>query len=272
MEASLLLLLADLYQRQGRETELLALLQELEIGNYAEDLKLEAFYRHFKLDLKNGRQAAAREDCLSLLEKFPLSKYECDCRLFLARTAFAGGDFKAAAATLESMAPGGCPDPDLQRQVILLKARSYQQTGRLAEARKLYLTVAEMPQSTNQQTAIAFTGLGDIFLLEKKFDEAVFFYDKARQNPVKDLAAGAALKHAAALEAAGRIKAAQKSYIRITYLYPGQNHIVGDALLAVLRLARRGKDKSTANKIIEKLKAIKLDKVQLRKFEKMKTL
>ncbi|MCK5916550.1 MAG: tetratricopeptide repeat protein, partial [Deltaproteobacteria bacterium] len=265
----LMLLLVDLYQRQGREGELIALLKELEQGDYADDLKLEAFYRHFKFDLKNGSRVAAHKDCQRLLEHFPLSKYECDCRLYLSQAAFLENKFKAALTILEVLPEAGCPDPDLKREVILLKARIYQQLGSFSKARNLYLIVAESRQSSNAQTFLAFSGLGDIFVHEKEFDEALFFYDKAMRNPVKTLAAGAALKRAATLEAAGQVGLARKSYLRISYIYPEQDKVVGDALLNALRLARQEKDEETAKKMVEKLGSVKLDKAQRNEYEKL---
>ncbi|MCK5680106.1 tetratricopeptide repeat protein, partial [bacterium] len=179
----LMLLLTDLYQRQGREVDLITLLRELETGTYADDLKLEAFFRHFKLDLENGRREAAQWDCQRLLERFPLSKYECDCRLYLSREDFLARDFKTALETLEGGASFSCPDPDIKRKVTLLKARIYQQLGDYVQARKLYLEVAESGQGRDTLAFQAFAGLGDVFLHEKEYDEALFFYDKAMKNP-----------------------------------------------------------------------------------------
>ncbi len=268
----LMLLLTDLYQRQGREADLFALLHDIETGDYAADLQLEAFFRLFKLDLKKGRKEAARSDCQRLLQRFPQSKYECDCRLYLARYAFLKGSYKAALVKLDALSANGCPDPDLSQEVTLLKARICQQSGDDFKARKLYLEVAENGTGTDARAFIAFVGLGDIFVREKKFDEALFFYDKASRNPIKTEAAAAVLKSAVTLEAAGRISAARKLYLRISYLYPEQQHIVGEALLAALRLAKQEKDKATANKITEKLNALQLDKAQRREFEKLTAL
>ncbi len=265
----LMLLLVDLYQRQGREADLLQLFNKLETGNYADDLKLEAFYRHFMLDAKKDRREAARKDCRRLMARFPLSKYECDCRLYLARYDFSKGNYKTALTILETLPESGCPDPELKRQISLLRARSYQELSKFAKARKLYLLVAEDRRSSEAQTFLAFTGLGDIFVQEKEYDEALFFYDKARQNSVKSKAAAAALKHASTLEAAGRVAAARKSYLRIAYLYPDQQQTVGEALLAALRLAKQEKDTATVKKMAEKLKSIKLDKVQRLEFERI---
>ncbi len=268
----LMLLLADLYQRQGREADLLALLHDIETGDYAADLQLEAFFRLFKLDLKKDRKEAARRDCQRLLQRFPQSKYECDCRLYLARYAFLNGNYKAALAKLDALSANGCPDPDLSQEVILLKARICQQSGDYFKARKFYLEVVEKGPGNDVRAFTAFIGLGDIFVQEKKFDEALFFYDKATQNPIKVEAAAAVLKSAVTLEAAGRISAARKLYLRISYLYPEQQHIVGEALLAALRLAKQEKDKTTAKKVMEKLKALQLDKTQRREFEKLTAL
>ncbi len=267
----LMLLLTDLYQRQGREADLMALLQDIETGDYAADLQLEAFFRLFKLDLKKDRKEAARSDCQRLLKRFPQSKYECDCRLYLARYAFQQGDYKGALAKLE-MLRENCPDPDLNREVVLLKARICQQLGDFPKARKFYLEVLENGSDSDARAYLALVGLGDIFVREKKFDEALFFYKKATRNPIKSEAAAAAFKSAATLEAASRISAARKLYLRISYVYPEQRHIVGEALLAALRLAKSEKDKSTASKITEKLNSLKLDKDQRHEFEKLTTL
>jgi tetratricopeptide (TPR) repeat protein len=268
----LMLLLADLYQRQGREADLVKLFKKLETGDYADDLKLEAYYRHFTLDLRQGRREAAREDCQLLIARFPLSKYECDCRLYLAGYDFSKGRQSSALAILEELPDAGCPDPDLKRKVILLKAQIYQQQGKFDKSRKLYLVVAESRQSSEAQAFQAFIGIGDIFVREKEYDEALFFYDKAMHNPVKSLAASAALKHAATLESAGRIGEARKAYLRISYLYPEQEKTVAQALLAALRLAQQEKDSATAKKMVEKLNSLKLDPDQRREFEKIKAL
>jgi len=268
----LMLLLTDLYQRQEREADLIALLHDIETGDYAADLQLEAFFRLFKLDLKKGRKEAARIDCQRLLQRFPQSKYECDCRFYLARYAFLKGNHKAALIKLDALSANGCPDPDLSQEVIFLKARIYQQLGDFPNARKFYLEIAENGSGRDTRAFMAFVGLGDIFVREKKFDEALFFYDKAARNPVKAEAAAAVLKSATTLEAAGRISASRKLYLRISYLYPEQQHIVGEALLAALRLAKQEQDKTTAKKVTEKLKALQLDKSQRREFEKLTAL
>lgn len=268
----LMLLLVDLYQRQGREPDLIALLQEIETGDYAADLQLEAFFRLFKLDLKKGRKDVARSDCQRLLQRFPQSKYECDCRLYLAHYDFLKGNYKAALAKLNALSVNGCPDPDLGQEVILLKARICQQSGDYLNARKFYLEVVEKGSGSDARAFTAFVGLGDIFVHEKKFDEALFFYDKATRNPIKADAAAAHLKSAITLEASGRIGAARKLYLRISYIYPEQQHIVGEALLSALRLAIQEKDKTTAEKVTEKLNTLQLDKAQSRKFEKLTAL
>jgi len=268
----LMLLLVDLYQRQGREADLIKLFKKLETGDYADDLQLEAYYRYFTLELRKGRREDARKACQRLLKRFPLSKYECDCRLYLADYDFSAGRPKNALAVLVTMQGSGCPDPDLKRKVILLKAQIYQQLGELEKSRKHYLVVAEDRQSSETQTFQAFIGIGDIFVQKKEYDEALFFYDKAMQNPVKSLAATASLKHAATLESAGRIKDARNSYLRISYLYPEQNKIVGEALLAALRIAKQEKDAATAKKMIEKLNSIELNQDQRREFEKIMAL
>jgi tetratricopeptide (TPR) repeat protein len=179
---------------------------------------------------------------------------------------------KNALSILEALPDSGCPDPDLKRKVILLKAQIYQKLGKLKKSRELYLVVAESRQSSEAQTFQAFIGIGDIFVREKEYDEALFFYDKAMHNSVKSLAAAAALKHAGTLESAGRIGEARKDYLRISYLYPEQEKIVGQALLAALRLAKQEKDSATAKKITEKLNSLKLEPDQRRELEKIKAL
>ena len=263
----LMLLLADLYQRQGRPDELLALLRQLEDGDYAGDLKLEAHYRHFKLDADEGRQKEARDDCLRLLKRFPFSKYECDCRLFLAHYAFSGKDFSKALETLSGL-PEACPDPDLKREVTLLKAQIYQQQGDLLKARSHYLAVVDGKQNDSTRF-VAFLGLGDLFAQEKKFDEALFFYDKAVKNPLPEEAAVASLQRAAVLEKAGRINEARQAYLRLSYLFPQQKRVVVDALLSVVRLARKEKDEQTVEKMTEKLNSMALTKAQQQELKKI---
>ncbi len=263
----LMLLLADLYQRQGRQSDLLTLLKQLEDGNYAKDLKLEANYRHFKLNLDNGRQAEAREACLRLLERFPFSKYECDCRLYLAHYAFANKDFETALETLTGLLEA-CPDPDLKRQVILLKARIFQQQGDFPKARSHYLSVVDEKRSDNF-AFVAFAGLGALFAEQKEFSEALFFYDKAVKNPIPKEAASAALARAAVLEKSGRSREAQQAYLRLSYLFPQQEELVADALLAVVRLAQNEKDEKTVKKMTEKLNSITLTKAQQQDLKKL---
>ena len=263
----LMLLLADLYQRQGRQADLLALFKQLEDGEYARDLKLEAHYRHFKIDLNKGRRKEARDDCLRLLERFPFSKYECDCRLYLARYAFADNDYAAAFETLVGL-PEACPDPDLKREVTLLKARIYQQQGDFPKARSHYLSVIDGKRSDNS-AFVAFAGLGALFTEQKEFDEALFFYDKAVKNPLPVEAAAASLTRATVLEKAGRIGEARQSYLRLSYLFPQQEKLVADALLAVVRLAQKEKDEQTVKKMTEKLNSMALTEVQKNELKKL---
>jgi TolA-binding protein len=263
----LMLLLTDLYQRQERQADLQELLIQLEDGDYAKDLRLEATYRHFKLDLENGRQKEAREDCRRLLERFPFSKYECDCRLYLARSAFADNDFDTAYATLVGL-PEVCPDPDLKRQMTLLLAQIYQQQGDFSKARSQYLSVIDTRRS-DHVAFVAFAGLGALFAEQGEFDEALFFYDKAVKNPLTTEAAVAALARAVVLEMAGRIEAAQQAYLRLSYLYPEQKKLVAEALLAVVRLAHNKKDGQTVKKITEKLKTMTLTPTQQKELKKL---
>ncbi|MBN2809901.1 MAG: tetratricopeptide repeat protein [Deltaproteobacteria bacterium] len=263
----LLLLLADLYQRQGRQADLLSLFRQLEEGDYAGDLQLEAYYRHFKLDLDGGRQQMARDDCLALLQRFPASKYECDCRLFLARYAFAGKDFSAAETALAGM-PEACPDPDLRREVTLLKAQICQQLGDSGKARSYFLAVIEEQRRDNSDFA-ACSGLGALLAQRREFDEALFFYDKAVADPRPAEAAAASLQRAGVLERAGRRREALQAYLRLSYLFPGQEEPVVEALLAAVRLARNEKDGATVKKITEKLKTMKLSGAQEKEFKKL---
>jgi len=263
----LMLLLTDLYQRQGRQTDLLILLKQLEEGDYAQDLALEGLYRHFKLDLDKGRQKAARDDCRRLLERFPFSKYECDCRLFLARYAFAEKDFGVALAILSGL-PEVCPDPGLKRQVTLLMARIYHRQGDFARARSHYLAVIDEKHRDNS-VFVAFAGLGALFAEHKEFDEALFFYNKAVKNPLLREAATAALARATVLEKAGRISEALQSYLRLSYLFPQQEKLVGDALLAAVRLAQKEKVEQTVKKMTEKLNSMILTEVQKKELKKI---
>ena len=263
----LMLLLVDLYQRQGRQADLWTLLKQLEEGDYARDLKLEAFYRHFRLDAANGRTEEACEVCRRLLERFPFSKYECDCRLYVARSAFTQNEIEVALATLTGL-PDACPDPDLKRRVTLLKARIHHQQGDFSQARSHYLAVIDEKRSDNS-AFVAFAGLGALFAQQKEFDEALFFYDKAIKNPLPAEAADAALARAVVFEKAGRIKEAQQSYLRLSYLFPQQEKLVVDALLAVVRLAKQDKDKQTVKKMTEKLKTMSLTEVQQNELKKL---
>ena len=263
----LMLLLVDLYQRQERQVDLLALLKQLEEGDYARDLKLEALYRHFKIDLGKGRQKEALDDCRRLLKRFPFSKYECDCRLYLARCAFADNDFATALETLIGL-PEACRDRNLKRRVALLKAQIHQRLGDFSKSHSYYLTVIDEKCSDNS-AFIAFAGLGNLFAEQGKFDEALFFYDKAVENPLPAKAAAASLARAGVLEKAGRIKDAQKSYLRLSYLFPQQKKVVVDALLAAARLAKAEGNGPTARKIIEKLKSLTLTELQERKLKKL---
>ena len=250
----LMLLLVDLYQRQERPADLLALLKQLEEGDYARDLKLEAFYRHFKFDLGKGRQKEALDDCRRLLKRFPFSKYECDCRLYLSRCAFADNDLTTALETLTGL-PEACRDRDLKRRVALLKAQIHHQLGDFSKAHSNYLAVIDERHIDNS-AFIAFAGLGNLFAGRGKFDEAILFYDKAVKNPLPAKAALATLAQAGVLEKAGRIREAQKSYLRLSYLFPQQKKLVVDALLAAARLAKAKGDESTVRKIVEKLKSM----------------
>jgi len=259
--------LADLYQRQGRQVDLLTLLKQLEDGGYARDLMLEANYRHFKVDLDGGRQKEACEDCFRLLERFPLSKYECDCRLYLSACAFADNDLVAALETLTGL-PEACPDPNLKRQVILLKAQIFQKLRDFPKARSHYLSVIEEKRSDNS-AFIAFAGLGSLFAEQNEFAEALFFYDKVVKNPLPKEAAIASLARAVVLEKAGRISEAQQSYLRLSYLFPQQEKQVVDALLAVVRLAQKDKDEKTIKKMTKKLNSMSLTEAQQKKLKKL---
>ena len=263
----LMLLLTDLYQRQERQADLQELLIQLEDGDYANDLRLEATYRHFKLDLENGRQKEAQEDCRRLLERFPFSKYECDCRLYLARYAFADNNFDAALATLAGL-PEACPDPDLKRQMTLLLAQIYQQQGDFPKSRSQYLSVIDIRRS-DHAAFVAFAGLGALFAGQGEFDEALFFYDKAVKNPLPAEAATAALARAAVLEKAGRVEAAEQAYLRFSYLFPEQKKLVVDALLAVVRLAQNEQNVQTVKKMREKLKTMTLTPTQQKELKKL---
>jgi len=252
--APLLLLLADLYQRQERKDELISFFRELADGDYARDLRLEAGYRIFKLDLAAGRTSAAADACRRLLERFPFSKYECDCRLFLARQAFAAADFQGAAATLSGLEEH-CPDPDLKRAVRLLQGRIFQVLGDFARSRAAFLAVID--EKRNDQAAFtAFAGLGALFATEGSIDEALFFYDKAMASPDSVAAAKAGFARATVLNRAGKGDEARQAYLRLAYLYPDQVELVVDALLAAAGLALD--DPQTFTKIRDKLENLKL--------------
>ncbi len=263
----LLMLLVDLYQRQGRENDLLALLRDLENGDYARVLKLEAYYRHFQVDLKAGRNAAAVADCQRLLKLFPGSKYECDCRLFLARQDFAAGKPEAALARLGNLS-GICPDMALRRKATLLKARIYQSVGDFDKARKNYTAVVD-ENSSDRFAYQAFSGLGRLFAERREFDEALFFYKKAAANPDTRAAARATLDRAEVLEKAGKRRAALQACLRLSYLFPKEKELIVEALLRAVRLARAGKDTQTAARVLEKLKSLPLSGTQRKELQKL---
>jgi tetratricopeptide (TPR) repeat protein len=262
----LFMLLVDLYHRQQRSQDLLRLLRELETGDYPRELKLEAYYRHFQLDLKAGRKAAAAASCRSLIKLFPGSKYDCDCRLFLARQAFDAGRSGAALTWLYGLM-GKCPDQALHREAVLLRARIYQQQGDFTKARRDYLEIVDQnPQDA--QAYQAFVGLGRLLADHGKYDDALFFYEKAAANPDRPAAARAALARVKVLEKAGRPRQALEAALRVSYLFPRQKQLSADALLQALRLARMVKDQKTLALVRKKLEACKLTPAQQRELKK----
>lgn len=261
----LLQLLADLYQRLGRHDDLLALYRELETGNYADDLKLEACFRHFRYSQDQGDRVVAAALCHQILERFPFSKYECDCRLYLARGYFAKADYQATADTLGGL-ESVCPDPDLRRAVELLRGRLLQVRGDYEAAAEAYLKVAKSSENDPPGYA-ALTGLAEVFSARGDFVEALFFYDKAVRNPDRQVAAEAALARARTLEKADRIADAEASYLRISYLFPEQKTVLAQALLAAARLA--DPESADRGQLLKKIKNFKLSPEQEKILQKI---
>ena len=263
----LFMLLVDLYQRQQRPADLMRLLRELETGDYPRELRLEAFYRQFQIELKAGDSPAAAAACRSLIKRFPGSKYDCDCRLFLARQAYASGRSGEALTWLFGLM-GKCPDEALRRDAILLRARIYQKQGDFDRSRRDYLEVVKK-NSHDARAFAAFNGLGRLLADRGEYDDALFFYEKAAANPDRRAAARAALARVEVLEKSGRRHDALQAALRISYLFPQQKSLVADALLRALRLARAEKDRKTESLVRKKLAALKLTPAQQREMKKL---
>ncbi len=264
----LLLLLLDLYQRQNRQVKLNVLLGELEAGDYPETIRLEAVFRHFRIEEQARKFAAAAALGERLLKEFPGSKYEPDCRLFLAQRAFAAGDYAAAGKWLGEL-PESCPDLVLRRRARLLAARINQAAGRPAAARRDYLKILEERRDDPPAFA-ACRGLARLLVGEGKIDEALFYFDRAAADPDHRTAARALLEKAASLEKAGRWRQALAVCLRLGYLFPEQRAEVTEALLRALALARAGKEKETADRVRQKLAGCKLSPEQQRRLEKLR--
>jgi outer membrane protein assembly factor BamD (BamD/ComL family) len=264
----LIMLLLDLYQRQQRQGDLKALLAELESGGYPAEVKLEAAYRNFQLERRAGRKKAAAAICETLLERFPGSKYESDCRLFLARQAFVGHHYQVAGKWLGDLAES-CSDPALRRRAQLLAGRIASARGDKVAARKVWLEVV----SDRRSDAAAFTAfklLARLCAGQGEIDKAVLYFDKASANPDHQAAARVLLEKVAFLEKAGRQQSALAAALRVSYLFPQQSEAVTEALFQAFRLAQAEKDKETAARVLQKLEKLKLSPARQEQLEKLK--
>ncbi|MBN2333489.1 MAG: tetratricopeptide repeat protein [Deltaproteobacteria bacterium] len=247
----LMLMIAEIYQQDERWQELKTLLQEILAGHHPDNVKMDALFQLINIARRQQDEAQMQSLCRQMIEMFPGGKYQYDCNLVLAEVYSAQGAYDQA---LESLAPNltGCDDLHLQRQSLLSSARINEKSDRWDEAEQLYRRLVSQ-DSRDSITFAAYDSLGALYRRQKKYDQAIFFYQQGAGNPKPSLAAKSHYFQAVVMLEAGNESEAIKQFLRLPYLFADQQEWIVKSLLVVADYYDRQQNREAAVKTYRKL-------------------
>jgi TolA-binding protein len=144
------------------------------------------------------------------------------------------------------------PRHPLAKRVYLGMEEGYLGSGKMDQAEKILKElVVSFPQDD-----IQFEGqlrLGILYLLQKKFSEAVAALSVAARSPDEQVASQAQFKLGEAYWEAGNRESALIQFSKVIYLYPHHSDIMDEALLKLGALYTEEKKISEAKQVYRKL-------------------
>jgi len=144
------------------------------------------------------------------------------------------------------------PQHPLTKRVYLRMEEGYRSLGKMDQAEKILKELV----NNFPQDYIQFEGqlrLGMLYLVQKKFGEAVAVLSAAVRSPEEKVASQAQFKLGEAYLEAGNRESALLQFSTVVYLYPHQSEIMEDALLKLGTLYLEEKKMVEAGQVYRKL-------------------
>jgi TolA-binding protein len=251
LASQVLMQLGDYYQKER--------MKEKAVKTYRELIRLypnsewaeEAQFHIALLFIQDKRWAEAIEE----MDK--VTRYSPKGRLFVEAHVESGGlylllkDYPKALERYEWVIKNHSQHP-LAKQAYLGVEEGYRSLGKMDQAERILKElISNFPKDD-----IQFEGqlrLGILYLLEKKFGEAIAAFSAAVRSPEERVASQAQFRLGEAYWGAGNRESALVQFSKVVYLYPHHSDLMENALLKLGTLYMEEKKISEARQIYRKL-------------------
>jgi TolA-binding protein len=243
--------LGDTYQQERLKENAVKTYQEL-ISLYPNnELAEEARFRIALLHAKDGKWAEAIEEMNQIIHLSPKSHLAVEARVELGGLYLLLKNYPKSLEQYEWVIRNHPQHPSAKR-VYLGMEEGYRSLGKMDQAEKI---LKELSGSLPRED-IQYEGqlrLGTLYLIQKKFGEAIAAFSAAARSPEERVASQAQYKLGEAYLEAGNRESALVQFSKVVYLYPQHSDLTEEALLRLGALYMEEKKISEARQIYHKL-------------------
>ncbi|MGZ3591612.1 MAG: tetratricopeptide repeat protein, partial [Thermodesulfobacteriota bacterium] len=246
-----LMQLGDYYQQERMKEKAIKTYREL-VGLYpTSEWAEEAQFRIALLFIQERRWAEAVEEMDKVIRHYPKGHLFVEAHVELGGLHLLLKDYPKALERYEWVIKNH-PQHPLAKKVYLGMEEGYLGSGKMDLAEKILKElIGSFPQDD-----IQFEGqlrLGTLYLLQKKFGEAVAALSVASRSPDERVAGQAQFKLGEVYLEAGNRESAVVQFSKVIYLYPHHSDIMEEALLKLGALYAEEKKISEAKQVYRKL-------------------
>ncbi|MFA5118051.1 MAG: tetratricopeptide repeat protein [Candidatus Omnitrophota bacterium] len=240
--------IADCYYQMGNEPEAMSRFKALRTKYPDSTLTAEImwwlgeyYYRHNDLNLA-GRYFS------SLISDFPKSNLINDAYYVLGSIYVEQQKYRDAMENFQKVIDSGAPD--LSGQAYIAIADIYANQEKTEKAFNAYREISDkFPHLRN----LVFPKIADLLGKEKKFKEAVDYYEKSLELVPARETAQIMFKIAEAWQAQGDFSRAVESYLKVTYLHADNTALVVKSLLRAAQIHEDKPDIDQARKFYQRI-------------------
>jgi TolA-binding protein len=180
----------------------------------------EALLNAARLYRETGDREPAKKDLRTIIQEYPTSKSALPARLAIGEMYAEEGQTELAEAEARRVSESDAPAP-VKANALFSVGKIQLSAGLFTHAETAFRQVISTYKGTSAATS-AYAELGNLALARKKYDEAVDLFKKVIDDDQADdsLRASALLSTGLARSARGDYRDAQKSFERLTELFP----------------------------------------------------